>query len=355
MGALCVTGRAAPPVGGTEERERNKRISKDQNKHQRQGEMQIKLLLLGTGDSGKTTLRKQLKNVYGDGFGEASRRQLAPVVITNLLDGYRDVLKAMQSEKFQLKLDNSISQDAAQLIVQSTGPMTHLSMDLAKACTTLYEDDGFAACLQRKSEYNLQDCWAAYSQEIRNFPAWGGEGWIPSTNDCVIARVRTSGIIEEVFTVDGVQFRLFDVGGQRNERRKWIHSFDNVSTIIFVTALSEYDLHLYEDETKNRLEESLELFEEIVNSKWFVTTPVLLFLNKRDLFEKKYVEERIPINVSGCFPDAPDLGDGTPDIKLGIDYLTRLFEKRKRTPEKELYTYVTTGKLVRVTIMHFRN
>ena len=34
---------------------------------------------------------------------------------------------------------------------------------------------------------------------------------------------------------------MFDVGGQRNERRKWIHCFDNVTAVIFVTAISEYD------------------------------------------------------------------------------------------------------------------
>lgn len=44
-------------------------------------------------------------------------------------------------------------------------------------------------------------------------------------------------------------FRVFDVGGQRSERRKWIHCFDNVESIIFITAISEYDQVLFEDET----------------------------------------------------------------------------------------------------------
>ena len=79
----------------------------------------------------------------------------------------------------------------------------------------------------------------------------------------------------------------FDVGGQRNERRKWIHCFDNVDCVVFVASLSEFDQHLYEDETKNRLEEALELFAQISNSKWFASTALILFLNKKDLFEKK--------------------------------------------------------------------
>ena len=40
----------------------------------------------------------------------------------------------------------------------------------------------------------------------------------------------------------GEVYRLFDVGGQRNERRKWIHLFEGVSAVIFCAAISEYGL-----------------------------------------------------------------------------------------------------------------
>lgn len=41
---------------------------------------------------------------------------------------------------------------------------------------------------------------------------------------------------------------MFDVGGQRSERKKWIHCFEGVTAIIFCVALSAYDLVLAEDE-----------------------------------------------------------------------------------------------------------
>merc|ERR1712100_830153 len=71
------------------------------------------------------------------------------------------------------------------------------------------------------------------------------------------------GIVEEAYNIDGVEFRMYDVGGQRNERKKWIHCFDNVTAVIFVGAISEYDQVLYEDKTQNRLIEAVDLFEEI--------------------------------------------------------------------------------------------
>ncbi len=57
------------------------------------------------------------------------------------------------------------------------------------------------------------------------------------------------------------------MGGQRNERRKWIHCFDDVTAVIFVAAISEYDQVLYEDPTQNRLMEALNLFDEICNCR----------------------------------------------------------------------------------------
>ena len=42
-------------------------------------------------------------------------------------------------------------------------------------------------------------------------------------------------------------YRVVDVGGQRSERKKWIHCFEDVTAILFFVALSEYDLSLRED------------------------------------------------------------------------------------------------------------
>ena len=44
--------------------------------------------------------------------------------------------------------------------------------------------------------------------------------------------------------------RMVDVGGQRSERRKWIHCFENVTSIMFLVALSEYDQVLVESDNE---------------------------------------------------------------------------------------------------------
>ena len=96
-----------------------------------------------------------------------------------------------------------------------------------------------------------------------------------------------------------LSFRLVDVGGQRNERKKWIHCFEDVTAIIFFADASAYNLTLFEDDRVNRLLEALTLFEEICNCKYFHTTPLILFLNKRDLLKKK-IEE---VDIADYFDD----------------------------------------------------
>ena len=111
--------------------------------------------------------------------------------------------------------------------------------------------------------------------------------------------MKTTGIIETQFNFKGLHFKMFDVGGQRSERKKWIHCFEGVTAIIFCVALSGYDLVLAEDEEMNRMMESMKLFDSICNNKWFVETSIILFLNKKDLFEEKI--RHSPLTI--CFPE----------------------------------------------------
>jgi GTPase SAR1 family protein len=91
----------------------------------------------------------------------------------------------------------------------------------------------------------------------------------------------------ERYRIDGIDFEMYDVGGQRSERRKWIDCFDNVDAVIFVAALSEYDQALAEAKRTNRMVEALELFRSVCNNRAFANTSIMLFLNKKDIFAEK--------------------------------------------------------------------
>ncbi|KAF5898684.1 guanine nucleotide-binding protein G(o) subunit alpha, partial [Clarias magur] len=127
----------------------------------------------------------------------------------------------------------------------------------------------------------------------------GAADYMPTEQDILRSRVKTTGIVETHFSFKNLNFRLFDVGGQRSERKKWIHCFEGVTAIIFCVAMSGYDQMLHEDETTNRMHESLMLFDSICNNKFFVDTSIILFLNKKDLFGEKI--KKSPLTMA--FPE----------------------------------------------------
>ena len=94
---------------------------------------------------------------------------------------------------------------------------------------------------------------------------------------------------------------MVDVGGQRNERRKWIHAFDGVTFVIFIAALSEYDQACDEDPDTDRMTEALNLFRDICKDKGFKKKPFILFLNKHDQFQNKI--KKVDLNVCPSFEE----------------------------------------------------
>ncbi|KAI9537932.1 Guanine nucleotide-binding protein G(o) subunit alpha [Dissostichus eleginoides] len=90
---------------------------------------------------------------------------------------------------------------------------------------------------------------------------------------------------------------------------------------------SEYEL------LKNRMHESLMLFDSICNNKFFIDTSIILFLNKKDLFLEKIKKSALSI----CFPEYT--GPNTYDDAAA--YIQAQFESKNRSPNKEIYCHMT--------------
>jgi len=103
---------------------------------------------------------------------------------------------------------------------------------------------------------------------------------MPSDQDILRSRVKSTGITEVQLTIHGTIYRMCDVGGQRSERKKWVHCFSDVEVLLFVLAISEFNQMLYEDESVSRIAEATTLWQSVSNSKWFANASTILFLNK---------------------------------------------------------------------------
>ena len=145
------------------------------------------------------------------------------------------------------------------------------------------------------------------------------------------------GITEKKFGINDTLFHIFDVGGQKSERKKWIQCFDRVKAVVFVVSLDCYNEIMFEDGNKNCLEDSLELFNQTVNNETFADTPVILFLNKCDLFEPKIKE--LPITECPVFENSEI--DDPNDYQQAIELIKDEFQSQCNNHEREIYMHVT--------------
>ena len=80
------------------------------------------------------------------------------------------------------------------------------------------------------------------------------------------------------------------------------------------------------------MRESMNIFDSIANNKWFTNTSIILFLNKKDLFEEKI--KITPLKI--CFPEY----SGQNEYIQTTSYIENQFLKLNHTP-KHIYTHYT--------------
>ncbi|CAI4231983.1 unnamed protein product [Auanema sp. JU1783] len=311
-------------------KQRSKAIDEQLKQDQERASREVKLLLLGAGESGKSTIVKQMKIIHETGYSDEERKQYKPVVFSNTIQSMVAILRAMGNLRIEFGDQQRIS-DAKQFFNISQN-CDELPLELAAVMKRLWTDSGVQECYFRSREYQLNDSASYY---LNNLDKISQPNYIPTQDDVLRTRVKTTGIVETHFTYKDLHFKMFDVGGQRSERKKWIHCFEGVTAIIFCVAMSEYDMVLAEDDEMNRMVESMKLFDSICNNKWFTETSIILFLNKKDLFEEKI--KRSPLTI--CFPEYT----GPNSFDEAATYIQLQFENmnKRRDGHKEIYTHFT--------------
>ncbi|XP_078132646.1 guanine nucleotide-binding protein subunit alpha-12a isoform X2 [Sander vitreus] len=224
----------------------------------------VKILLLGAGESGKSTFLKQMRIINGQQFDKKALLDFRDTIYENIL----------KSESVKYFLDN----------------------------------------LDRIGQLNF----------------------IPSKQDILFARKATKGIVEHDFVIKKIPFKMVDVGGQRSQRQKWFQCFDGITSILFMVSSSEYDQVLMEDRRTNRLVESMNIFETIVNNKLFLNVSIILFLNKTDLL----VEKIRTVDIRKNFPEFRGDQRRLEDVQA---FLVQSFSRKRRNRGKPLFHHFTTA------------
>nr|7RKF_A Chain A, Guanine nucleotide-binding protein subunit alpha-11 [Homo sapiens] len=310
--------------------ERSKMIEKQLRRDKRDARRELKLLLLGTGESGKSTFIKQMRIIHGAGYSEEDKRGFTKLVYQNIFTAMQAMIRAMETLKILYKYEQN---KANALLIREVDveKVTTFEHQYVSAIKTLWEDPGIQECYDRRREYQLSDSAKYYLTDVDRIATLG---YLPTQQDVLRVRVPTTGIIEYPFDLENIIFRMVDVGGQRSERRKWIHCFENVTSIMFLVALSEYDQVLVESDNENRMEESKALFRTIITYPWFQNSSVILFLNKKDLLEDK-------ILYSHLVDYFPEFDGPQRDAQAAREFILKMFVDLNPDSDKIIYSHFT--------------
>jgi len=303
----------------------------------------VKVLLLGAGEGGKSTILKQMKILHIQGFGGEEIKQYKMIIYSYLLENMKIILEALPEHNLTLPHDLAHQKQVIfdYFDKHRSSDVNHIEKELGEALLSLWAAEEVRSCVRSPNHYQLDDSAPYFFNSLDRILS--GD-YVPSQDDLIRVRVRTTGIVEVNFTVKekraALHFQMFDVAGQRSERRKWIHCFEGVTAVLFVVSLAEFDQRLMEDSSCNRMVESMELFGSIVNNKFFTSSSFILFLNKRDLFEEKIKNSRF----SDFFQEYTG-ENNEQDVKAWIK--KKFMEKNKVLDEmgkpKTLYVHYTNA------------
>ncbi|KAG2195934.1 hypothetical protein INT46_010907 [Mucor plumbeus] len=305
----------------------DKQIKVDQKRMKKE----VKLLLLGAGESGKSTVLKQMRLIHASGFKASEREGFRIVVFFNVFSTIQTLLEAL--EVLNLELTDPISKDYASLFLDTPSleenqPFPEIYHEPLKH---LWNNENIQIACKRGNMFALHDNISYFFEKIDTL--WE-PNYTPTDQDIIRCRAKTTGIVETTFHLGPLIYRMFDVGGQRSERKKWIHCFDNVTAILFVVAISGYDQCLAEDRDSNQMHEALMLFDTTCNSHWFVKTSMILLLNKIDIFKKK-------ITYSPIADYFPDYSGHVENYDTARHYFKSRFQRLNHKPDKRVYVHFT--------------
>ncbi|CAN5973962.1 unnamed protein product [Sphagnum jensenii] len=316
-----------------------------------------KLLLLGHEGSGRSTIFKQAKILYNDGFTKEEKANFKSLIQTNiykymsiLLEGRErfeeeeddlaeiralSQLSASKERKSMSRKGKSVFAMEARLkqvsdrflekmaaeSLESGFPSSSYTQEFAPIVEELWNNPAIKAVYDRRADlHSLPNVASYYLDRVVEVSKTEYE---PTENDILQAEglSQGSGLVQIEFDLEDKvpnsgawqdnesplvigRYQLIRVGGRGSDRQRWLDMFEDVRAIIFCVALSDYDA-LWPDSSGtlcNKMVQTRDFFNSVLKHPCFQDTRFVLLLNKYDLFEDK-ITRGIPLTSCEWFSD----------------------------------------------------
>ncbi|CAF92302.1 unnamed protein product [Tetraodon nigroviridis] len=275
-------------------RDANKKIERQLQKERQAYKATHRLLLLGAGESGKSTIVKQMRILHVDGFNAEEKQQKIQDIRKNVKDAIVTIISAMSMLTPPVALGNPGNQFRVDYI-KSIAPLSDFEYteEFFEHAQNLWEDDGVKACFERSNEYQLIDCAKYFLDRLDSVRR---TDYTPTDQDLLRCRVLTSGIFETRFQVDKVKLPV-----SSTPKASWEL---NVTAIIFVAASSSYNMVIREDNSTNRLAKSLvDRLQIHLDQQDVLADKILAGKSKLEDYFPEYTNYQVPAEA---VPDADE-------------------------------------------------
>jgi len=309
---------------------------------------EIKILLLGSGECGKSTLYRQISNILSQ-LKALQVKAFIPSIYENIWKMSHQIILSCKKRNASKPFEYEDTKSAAELLLHFEKEFSEFKDDCGytynhyQAILTLWKDPKVYEIFQkyRGIDFHVND-GADYLFRRDNLERFKPKpDFMPNFEDIIQCRKKTTGINKLKFKVGQKEFIITDVGGQRMERKKWPNAFEHISVLIFVASLGDFDQMCYEDDITNRMKEAIELFEKTINNELFVNQKILLLLNKKDVLTEKLKKK----DLKECFEDF----EGGNDYDKCTQFITTKFIENNKGDQKRITTKIvqaTDGKSV---------
>ncbi|KAI0554796.1 G-protein alpha subunit-domain-containing protein [Xylaria curta] len=267
----------------------------------------VKVLLLGASGGGKTTLLNALQLCNEAEHVKRDEGYLRTLVWHNALDSARAVLRAME----ELDMDLELTASARRLLLEpcidcdrdpALNPQH--ATEVASSISLLRCIEGFQEAANWRNRwvnnYQFHDNSEYYIENINRLAEQAARHSVATDGDLLRTQVTTTGIHQVNITYKGTQFCVYDVGGERSERKKWIHAFEDVSVVVYPVDTTGYGRSLREDADGDRMREQFMVFESIANNSWFARSSFIIVFSKMDILPQYLKEEDASAFLRSC-------------------------------------------------------
>lgn len=296
------------------------------------GQQDKKVLLLGSGECGKTTIWKQLKITDCGGFDDSERESFIPGIKLAILFDMKLVLEELTD--LGVTVPNNLENDKETLdtLFQESLTDESLTDEVADMIYRVWNDPQIQHVYK---QVFYESCGIGENAPyfFENVMRISDGDYIPSDEDILKIRIRTTGMSSMPFIINhDIKLLLVDLGGQISERGKWRNGFKNTNYIMYVISLSDFDQKCF-DSDDYRTNDSLSLFQEIANQEHLKSIPFFLILNKTDLFKEKLSDPQSQPQFKRAYPDYEGEVSSV-NYKQCLDHIKKTYLKKAEQRQK---------------------